>query len=87
MKALGLVVSDEKTFENCILKNLFFDPRPTYATNWNGLNNSGREPSRDHSCEDWSKSNEWFQRSCIKKLLTDAWMYAQTMDDGQWAIT
>jgi len=26
MKALGIVVSDKKIFENCIFKNLFFDP-------------------------------------------------------------
>jgi len=53
MKALGLVVSDKKIFENCILKTLW----PTYATNWNGLNNFGREIPRDHSCEVRSKSN------------------------------
>ena len=41
MKALGLVVSDKNIFENCILKNLFW-PWPTYATNWNGLNNFDR---------------------------------------------
>jgi len=39
MKALGLVVSDKKTFENCILKTYFLTLWPTYATNWNGLNN------------------------------------------------
>jgi len=32
MKALGLVVSDKKTFENCILKTYFFDP-VTYLCN------------------------------------------------------
>jgi len=84
MKALGLVVSDKKIFKNCILKTYFLTPWPTYATNWNGLNNFGRGPPRDHSCEVWSKSNEWFQRrSCLKKMLT----HARTMDDGQWAIT
>jgi len=31
MKALGLVVSDKKTFENCIMKT-FFDP-VTYLSN------------------------------------------------------
>jgi len=44
MKALGLVVSDKKIFENCILKNYFLTPWPTYATNWNGLNNFDRGP-------------------------------------------
>jgi len=33
MKALGLVVSDKKIFENCILKTYFLTPWPTYATN------------------------------------------------------
>ena len=84
MKALGLVVSDKKIFENCILKTYFLTLWPTYATNWNSLNNFDSGPPRDHSCEVWSKSNKWFQgRCCLKKLL----MHARTMDDGQWAIT
>ena len=71
MKALDLVVSDKKIFENCILMTYFLTLWPTYATNWNGLNNFVREPPRDHSCEVWTKSNEWFQRRCcLKKLLT-----------------
>ena len=72
MKALGLVVSDKKIFENCILKTYFLTPWPTYATNWNGLNNFDRGPPRDHSSEVWSKSNRRYQRRCcLKKLLTD----------------
>jgi len=51
MKALGLVVSDKKNFENCILKTYFLTPCPNYATNQNHLNNFGRGPPRDHSCE------------------------------------
>jgi len=39
MKALGLVVSDKKMFEICILKTYFLTPWPTYATNQNYLNN------------------------------------------------
>ena len=78
MKALGLVVSDKKIFENCILKTYFLTPWPIYATNWNGLNNFDRGPPRDHSCEVLSKSNKRFQRRCcLKKLLMDA-----RMDDG-----
>jgi len=42
MKVLGLVVSDKKIFENCILKTYFLTPSPTYATNQNHLNNFGR---------------------------------------------
>ena len=49
MKALGLVVSDKKIFENCILKTYLLTPWPTYATNLNGLNNFTRGPPRDHS--------------------------------------
>ena len=67
MKALGLVVSDKKIFENCI------------------LNNFGRGPPRDHSCEVLSKSNEWFQRRrCLSKKV-----YARrtTHDDGQRPVT
>ena len=79
MKALGLVVSDKKIFENCILKTYFLTLWPTYATNWNGLNNFDRGPPRDHSCEVWSKSNKRFQRRCcLKKLLTDARTHART---------
>jgi len=62
MKALGLVVSEMKIFENCILKTCFLTPLPIYATNWNGLNNFGRGTPKDHSCEVWSKFNEPFQR-------------------------
>ena len=82
MKALGLVVSDKKIFENCILKTYFLTPWPTYASNWNRLNNFDRGPPRDHSCEVWSKSNKRFQRRCcLKKLLTDARTHAYT--DGR----
>jgi len=88
MKALGLVVSDKKIFEICILKIYYLILWSTYATNWNGLNNFDRGPPRDHSCEVWSKSNKRFQRRCCwKKLLTHGRTDGQTMDDGQWAIT
>jgi len=79
MKALGLVVSDKKIFESFILKTYFLTPWPTYAFNWNGLNNFDRGPPRDHSCEVWSISNKRFQRRCSwKKLLTDARTHART---------
>ena len=83
MKALGLIVSDKKIFENCILKTYFLTLWPTYETNWNGLNNFDRRPPRDHSCEVWSKSNKRFQRRCcLKKLLTDGRTHGRT-DYGQ----
>ena len=63
---MGLVVSDKKIFENCILINYFLTLWPDYATNYNGLNNFDRGPPRDHSCEVWSKFNnpdiEWSQK-------------------------
>ena len=48
-------------------ENLLLTPWPTYATNWNGLNNFDRGPPRDHSCEVWSKSIERFQSRCLSK--------------------
>jgi len=79
MKALGLVVSEKNIFENCLLKTYFLTPWPTYATNWNGLNNFGRESPRDHSCDIWSKSNEQFQRRCLSKKVDRRRM----TDDGR----
>ena len=71
MKALDFVVSDKKIFQSIHFKTYLVVPWPTYATNWTGLNNFNRGPSRNHSCEVWSKSNKWFQmRCCLKKLLT-----------------
>ena len=32
----------------------------------NHLNNFERRPTKDHSCEVWSKSNQWFRRRCLK---------------------
>ena len=68
-------------------ENLVFDPWLNYATNCNNLNNFGRGPPRDHSCEVWSKSNEWFQRKKLFKEIVDAQTDTRMMDDGQWAIT
>ena len=82
MIALGLVVLDKKIFENCILKTYFLTPWPTYATNWNGLNNFERGPPRDHSCEVWSKSNKRFQRRCSLQEIVDGRTDGRT-DDGR----
>jgi len=99
MKALGLVVSDKKIFEKCILKTYFLTPWLTYATNQNHLNNFGRGPPRDHSCEVWTKSNEWFQRRrCLSKKVygrrtthdgrrTTHDARRRTTDDGQSPVT
>ena len=54
-----------------------------YLFNQNYLNNFGRGPPRDHSCEGWSKSNDWFQRRCLSKNV-----YARrTMHDGRRTTT
>jgi len=59
----------QEDFLNCILKN-----------NHNHLNNFGRGPPRDHSCEVWSKSKEGFQRRrCLSKNVDRPW----TLDNGQ----
>ena len=85
MKALGFVVSDKNFFESFISKTYLLTLWPTYATNWNGLNNFDRGPPRDHSCEVWSKSNKRFQRRCcLRKLLTDGRTHGRT--DG-WRTT
>jgi len=47
MKALGIVVSDKKIFESCILKIYLLTPWSSYATNQNHLNNFCRGPPRD----------------------------------------
>jgi len=74
MKALGLAVSDKKIFENCILKTYFLTLWPTYATNWNGLNNFDRGPPRDHSYE--------VSEEMLFKEIVDGRMHART-DDGR----
>ena len=76
MKALGLAVSDKKIFVKFILKTYLLTPWPSYAANWNSLNNFDRGPPRDHSFEVWSKSNK--RRCCLKKLLTDGRTHART---------
>ena len=88
MKALGLVVSDKKIFENCILKTYFLTSWPTYATNWNGMNNFGRGPPRDRFYEVCLKSNERFQRrKCLRKKLTTDDARRTTTHDGQRPVT
>ena len=42
----------------------------------NHLNNFERGPTKDHSCEVWSKSNQWFRRRCCLKIV-DGWTYRQ----------
>ena len=74
----------QEDFWKLHFEQLFLTPWPTYATNWNSLNTFDRGLPRDHSCEVWSKSNEWFQgRSCLKKL-TDGRTHQsrRTMDNG-----
>ena len=69
------------------LKTYFVCPRNLLLqTNWNGLNNLDRVTHRDHSCEVWSKSNEWFQRRSRLNENVYARAYALT-DDGQRTVT
>jgi len=49
----------QKILKIAFWKVIFFTLWPTFATNWNGLNNFGRGPSRNHSCKVWSKSNRF----------------------------
>ena len=35
----------------------------------NHFNNFERGPTKDHSCEVWSKSNHWFRRRCCLKIV------------------
>jgi len=75
----------QEDFLKLHFENLCFFPLPSYATNWNNLNNFGRGPPRDNSCEVWSKSNEQFQRKrCLSKKV-----YARRMthDDEQKPVT
>ena len=37
--------------------------------NWNHLNNFERGPTKDHSCEVWSNSHQWFRRRCCLKIV------------------
>ena len=57
MKAQGIVVSDKKIFENCILKTYILTPWPTYATNQDHLVDFGRGLPRDSSCWVWLNSH------------------------------
>ena len=53
---------------------------------WNHLNNFERGPTKDHSCEVLSKSNQWFRRTCLlKKLFTDAGKDAPRTMDKMWS--
>ena len=56
----------------------------------NRLNNFERGLTKDHSCEVWSKSNQWFRRRCCLKIVdgqTDDDDDADDDDDGRWVIT
>ena len=50
----------------------------------NHLNNFERGPTNDHSCEVWSKSNQWFKRCRLKKLFTDGRTHGR-MTDKMWS--
>ena len=53
----------------------FLTPLTTFASNQKHLNTFGRGPLRDHSCEVWSKTNEWLQRTCLStRGLIGTWV-------------
>ena len=57
----------------------------------NHLNNFERGSTKDHSCEIWSKSNQWFRRRCCLKIVngrTDGRRRRQRRrrrTDGEWS--
>ena len=59
----------------------------------NHLNNFERGPTKDHSCEVWSKSNQWFRRRCCLKIVdgqTDIRTTTTTVSDhnsSPWAFS
>ena len=53
----------------------------------NHLNIFERGSTKDHSCEIWSKSNQWFRRRCCLKIVngrTDR-RTTTTTTDGEWS--
>ena len=57
----------------------------------NHLNNFERGSTKDHSCEIWSKSYQWFRRRCCLKIVngrrdgrTDR-RTTKTTTDGEWS--
>ena len=78
---MSLVVSDRRFFKIAFGK-------PTYATNWNSMNNFVRGTPRDHCCEVWSKSNEWREVVWMKKLMhahTEEWWTKNSHKSSRWA--
>jgi len=70
MKALGLVVSDKKISDNCIVKTYFLTLSPTYAINQYHLSNFCKGPPKDHFCLVLSNSYKQFKRrSCLQFSL------------------
>ena len=81
------MVSDKKIFFKFLVKKSIFSSWPRYAMDRNHLNNFERGPTKDHSCEVWSKSNQWFRRRCCLKIVdgrTDI-RTTTTMTDGEWS--
>ena len=52
----------------------------------NHLNNFERGPTKDHSYEVWSNSNQWFRRRCCLKIVNGR-SDGQMDDDRLWVIT
>jgi len=66
-------------------ENLIFDPVTYLCNQLKRFEQLGRGTPRDHSCKDWSKSNERFQRRrCLSKKVDGR---GTTDDDGQRPVT
>ena len=70
-------------FKFLVKKSIFSSCDPDMQWTRNHLNNFERGPTKEHSCEVWSKSNQKFRRRCCLKIV-DGQM---DDDDGRWVIT
>ena len=79
-KSSGPCSFGQEEFWNTISKTNF-DPVTYLCNQLEWFNNFGRGPPKDHSCEGWSKSKEWFREKKFfewKKLTN-----ARSTDDEQ----
>ena len=57
--------------KNCLKNSISLPWQPEFLMESNSVNNFWRGPSKEHSCQVWSKLAQRFgRRRCLKKLLT-----------------